>query len=390
MGRFRITTVLNTFAVTLFALAAVSLIGTLAPSEASAGTKWLCKPGNKTNPCKVGLKTTVFDTAGNSTIEKPKNAKKPKYDCFYVYPTVSEQLTVNANKQIDPEQTTIARYQAARFSENCRVFAPVYRQLTLAGIQDPGTVTQEEVDLAYNDVRAAWRTYLKKFNKGRGVVLIGHSQGTLVLGTLLAQEIEKKKSQRKKLISALIIGYNVSVKKGSDKGGTFKRIRTCDSAKQTRCVIAYSTYNAPPPVNATFGRTSVGFNELLPAGADPNDYEVACTNPSALGGGSGKLKSLYRSEPFPGTLGLVIETMFPSGVPTAATPWLTPQDHYRSECVNFDGANVLMVSPIDGAQMISPSPLFPTWGLHLVDVNLGLGNLVNIVRKQGKQYLKKH
>ena len=40
--------------------------------------------------------------------------------------------------------------------------------------------------------------------------------------------------------------------------------------------------------------------------------------------------------------------------------------------------------------MMSPSPLIPTWGLHLVDVNLGLGNLVNIVRKQGKRYLKKN
>ncbi len=31
------------------------------------------------------------------------------------------------------------------------------------------------------DVKAAWNDYLARDNKGRGVVLIGHSQGSLIL-----------------------------------------------------------------------------------------------------------------------------------------------------------------------------------------------------------------
>ncbi len=388
MGKHRIAMAVNTLAATLIAAATFSLTGTLEPSEASASTKWLCKPGAEPNPCKGSLKTTVFDTAGTSTVEKPSNASKPKYDCFYVYPTVSEQPTANANKQIDPQQTAIAEYQAARFSQTCRVYAPVYRQLTLAGINDPANVSEEEVEIAYGDVLPAWRTYLKRFNRGRGVVLIGHSQGTGMLSRLLADEIEGKNSQRKKLVSALLLGLNVTVEKGSDKGGTFERTPTCQSAKQTRCVIAFSTFNATPPANAEFGRVDTGFVEL-PSGADPSDYQVACTNPASLGGGSGKLETVYRSEPFPGTLGIGIGLMFANGVPTAPTPWLTPQAHYRGECVSANGANVLMLSSIAGAELLSPSPV-PAWGLHLVDVNIGLGNLVEIVRKQGKQYLKKN
>ena len=72
----------------------------------------------------------------------PRNAARPKIDCFYVYPTVSQQPTVNADKTIDPAQTAIAQYQAARFSKRCRVFAPMYRQVTIVGLQsdpeDPG------------------------------------------------------------------------------------------------------------------------------------------------------------------------------------------------------------------------------------------------------------
>ena len=55
-------------------------------------------------------------------------------DCFYVYLTVSDQQTLLATKAKDPEIRSIALYQAARYSQHCRVFAPVYRQVTLAGL----------------------------------------------------------------------------------------------------------------------------------------------------------------------------------------------------------------------------------------------------------------
>ena len=41
--------------------------------------------------------------------------------------------------------------------------------------------------LAYNDVLDAWNYYLKNDNGGRGVVLVGHSQGSGVLTQLITQ-----------------------------------------------------------------------------------------------------------------------------------------------------------------------------------------------------------
>jgi hypothetical protein len=367
--------------------AAILLAAVLTPSAADAKTKWLCKPGARPNPCKGSLKTTVFDTDGSSTIETAENARKPKYDCFYVYPTVSEQPTDNADKHVDPQQTAIAEYQAARYSEDCKVYAPVYRQLTLKAIGGSG-VSPKALKIAYGDVLEAWRTYLRKYNHGRGVVLIGHSQGTGMLNQLLSSEIEKKKAQRRKLISAILLGGNVTVRKGEDVGGTFKRTPLCHSKKQIGCVIAFSTYNETPPKNSLFGRTDGPF-ATVPPGADPKDYRVACTNPAALGGGSGPLETLARSEPFPGTLGVGITIMYGGPQPTADTPWLTPQDHYEGRCSRSHNANVLMLTSIDGAKVLSPSP-DATWGLHLLDGNVGLGNLVDIVRAQGKQYLKRN
>ena len=123
---------------TILALVSVAVLGT---AEASAAkTVWLCKPGLKANPCTPSLSTTVFSPTGEVLrVEHPRRVRRPKFDCFYVYPTVSDQPTLQANRRIDPELRSIALYQAARYSQDCRVYAPVYRQLTTSGILSPDT-----------------------------------------------------------------------------------------------------------------------------------------------------------------------------------------------------------------------------------------------------------
>ncbi len=63
---------------------------------------------------------------GASFVEHAKPAKKPPIDCFYVYPTVSSQFTMNANLEIGPEEKQIAIDQASRFSQT----APCTRRST--------------------------------------------------------------------------------------------------------------------------------------------------------------------------------------------------------------------------------------------------------------------
>ena len=92
---------------------AVSAAGALAlAGPAPAKTVWLCKPGQSPNPCSESLQTTVVSSDGASKVVNTKLAGRPKVDCFYVYPTVSDQATPNADLTIDPQQTAIARYQA--------------------------------------------------------------------------------------------------------------------------------------------------------------------------------------------------------------------------------------------------------------------------------------
>ncbi len=119
----------------LLACVALVIAAAVVAGAASARTVWLCQPGHSPDPCNVGLSTTVFSpTLHKLKVIDPARVKKPAIDCFYVYPTVSDQSTPLANLQIDPEERSVALYQAARYSQYCRVFAPMYRQVTLSGL----------------------------------------------------------------------------------------------------------------------------------------------------------------------------------------------------------------------------------------------------------------
>jgi Protein of unknown function (DUF3089) len=342
----------------------------LIPATAGAKTHWLCKPGKANNPCDVSLNTTLLTPTGKKLgVRHIKPARRAKFDCFYVYPTVSDQKTGVANFHIDPELRSIALYQAAYYTSECRMYAPVYRQNTLASLLGLVKPTPQETAQIYLDVRDAWRDYLRHYNKGRGVVLIGHSQGTFVLRQLITKEVDPKREVRQRLISALLLGGNVLVKKGSDVGGDFKHVRACRSRSQTGCVVAFSTFGETPPADAIFGRTS-----------EPGQ-EVLCTNPAALGGGSAKITPVQPREPFaPGTT--IAGAIGALGVPQpkVATAWGATPNAYRARC-STGAVNALVITALRGAPVFRPSPT-PSWGLHLVDANIALGNLVPLVRHQ--------
>lgn len=350
-----------------------------APAVAHADTVWLCRPGADPNPCRVSLKTTIKSFGSPKRVVKPKLPKKPPIDCFYVYPTVSEQATPIANLDIEPAETSIAGYQAARFSQVCKVYAPMYRQVTLRAILSGGSseVTPEDREIAYTDVLNAWKQYRSE-NPGRGVVLIGHSQGSGILKRLIHEQIDPSPTEREHLVSAILPGTSVAVPKGKTKGGDFTNIPVCTRNGQIGCVISFATFSKKPPKDSYFGRVRV-------APEPDGRYEAACTNPAALKGGWAKLDTLVRGKPLAGLLGAAGGILWGGNPPTAKTAWVKPKDRYKAKCMKSNGANVLMVKGIGKARKLTGSPN-PSWGLHLMDINLPLGDLIDLVRDQRKAY----
>lgn len=362
----------------LSAVVAAAALALAITATASARTVWLCQPGQSPDPCNASLATTVFSpTLHKLKVIHPARVKKPAIDCFYVYPTVSDQKTTLANLHIDPEERSIALYQAARYSQYCRVFAPMYRQVTVTALDSGNTESPKQLAIPVNDVRAAFATYLRRYNHGRGFVLIGHSQGSFVLEQLIAKDIDRKPAVRKRLVSALLFGGNVLVPDPAHPrsvGGTFQHVPACRSATQLGCVIAFSTFDQVPPPNSLFGRTNVAGEQVL------------CTNPAALGGGAANVDPVFPAQHFAsGTQTGSSITALKITQPKASTTWVSEPGAYRAQCSSAGGANVLEIHPLGGAQTPQPAP-DATWGLHLLDANVALGNLVSVVHSEIDAY----
>jgi hypothetical protein len=361
------------------------------PNDYSDAANWLCRPGKANDACSVDLTTTVVSADGKVTREPYTANPAAPIDCFYVYPTVSTDQGQNSDMSIDPAEQNVVRQQFARFGSQCRQFAPMYRQVTLAGLRTALAGSSRpalEQGLGYNDVLDAWNHYLKNDNNGRGVVLVSHSQGSYILMRLIAEQIDGKPIQSR-LISALLMGTTLPVATGKDVGGAFKNIPLCRSATQTGCAITFATFRStiPPPANTLFGQVTTP------------GMEAGCTNPAALAGGSGQLHAYLTGQ---GALiasaaaqkhqwvkeGAAVETPFVS-VPGLLSAKCASNEHanYLEITVNADPTDP-RADDVPGDLGMAGKPL-ANWGLHLVDVNLTMGNLLDIVSKQSKAFLSK-
>jgi hypothetical protein len=383
---FRTVTVAALALIGATAVASCGLAGSSAASSTTTTvgaaeqttTQWLCRPGQAKDPCVAPLAATVVPASGPRTLQSGQDAPESKFDCFYVYPTVSTEHSDNANLTVQPAEVAAAMSQASRFSQVCRVWAPMYRQRT-AGSLAKGLGADPHADaVAYDSVLSAWKDYLAHDNHGRPVIFIGHSQGAAMLIRLLASQVDPSSGLRSRTVVAILAGGNVTVPAGKTVGATFDHLPLCAASDQTACVIAYSSFPSEPPADSNFGRPGQGVS-LQSGQTQTQGVDVACVNPASIGGGSATLDPYFptaASTPPP---------------PPVTTPWVTYPDLYSGSCEQAGGATWLQVgtTTVGGRPVVTQS-LGPTWGYHADDINLTLGNLINDVRAEEAAYASRH
>lgn len=96
---------------------------------------WLCWPGKVGDACAIDMTATVIKGDGSSSVETFKADPKAPIDCFYVYPTVSNDPGVVSDMMANAEELNVVKQQLARFGSKCRIFAPLYRQFTLTALR---------------------------------------------------------------------------------------------------------------------------------------------------------------------------------------------------------------------------------------------------------------
>ncbi len=363
------------------ALAVCVLIAAAAilPSVASGAgdTTWICKPGQADDLCAGTIDGKTNPAPGEAS--EPLGYRRPKHapiDCFYLYPTQSEQPGPNSNLDKDPPIRRVVVQQARMFSTVCDVYAPMYRQVTSNGDQSS---YNDSVESAYRSARSGFKAYLRNHNDGRGFILLGHSQGAAHTARLIDEMVDGDAKLRKRFIGAIAPGANIPVPIGKAVGGMYENVPACTSAGEFGCVIAFSTYSAYPGINAAFSRLDTGYWIYPEARFDAGAYEAMCTDPGRLDGGDGTLLPLVNFD-------------YLTGVPTdgeTAAPWSAQPDFYEAGCKRRDGAHWLNISKVGlpgddrpdlGAIVASGT------NYHVPEVNLAEGNLLTIAQMQIDSY----
>ena len=208
-------------------------------------------------------------------------------DVFFVHPTTHfEKAGWNADLNHEDSKRFVEELvnpgQASAFNGCCKVYAPRYRQATLASFFPDSREGSggQALDLAYDDLQRAFDYFLQHYNQGRPFILAGHSQGALHLKRLLAERISGT-DLHARMIAAYPVGFNF---KHEEIREAFPDINVCSTPDELGCMV---TWNSMSPAANPFGDTSddVCVNPLTWNGKAASHSD----NPGAFSSNQGKL-----------------------------------------------------------------------------------------------------
>jgi hypothetical protein len=195
-----------------------------APDYAQAGA-WMAFPGRN------GMERST--PPGMVPIDE---AQAP-VDVFFIHPTTYPDNGVWNAPYDTPDSIAklnppVLLGQLSVFNGCCRLYAPHYRQASLAGLKD-----EQSVALAYSDIARAFRFFIAHESKGRPFIIASHSQGTGHAIELLQREILGTPLQDRMVAAYLIGGY---VPQDFAKIG----LPICAAPRQTGCILSWNTAKA--------------------------------------------------------------------------------------------------------------------------------------------------
>jgi pimeloyl-ACP methyl ester carboxylesterase len=292
----------------------------------------------------------------------------------------------------------------------CRLFVPVYRQVSIVqGLG--GLLINPDLGLGEMDVEQAFLAYWNTDNidrvthQHRPFIILGHSQGTWAASSLIAKHIETDPAKRAHLVSAILPGGDVQAPNaapaggGNDPNSTFQYLGAClrtspGAPMPTGCVVAYSSYDLSagthPDPGANPGRSRAA------------GHHVLCTNPAALLAGTSPDAQLGLDAYLPTQQLLDGNPLMPNGQmsllligwnfrnhPTGFTHYAT-QLQGQCESVDDSSGNASWLQVTGQTDLFPPLGSSSGLGLHVVDYNVALGDLVALAAAQSNAWLHLH
>ncbi|HJJ48923.1 MAG TPA: DUF3089 domain-containing protein [Methanocorpusculum sp.] len=142
-------------------------------------------------------------------------------DVIYFYPTVFASDATVTNSRIDDsemrkEAKDVYRHQGSAFETVGDVYVPYYRQFTGQFLMNATDILSSNdtdfttvLSLAKNDIFDALDYYFENANEKRPYILAGHSQGTMMLKSVLSEYMALHPEYYKNMIAAYGLGIAI-------------------------------------------------------------------------------------------------------------------------------------------------------------------------------------
>jgi hypothetical protein len=176
----------------------------------------------------------------SSWLAKPDDPDRFGVDIVWVYPTVLYDdpawlMDITRKNLVAGAEESVAT-EARVFSGQANLYAPLYRQMNLAGFDLAAPERDALTSYGEDDVLRALRYYLKTHNNGRPFILAAHSQGSYVLTQLLLHHWGKIGIEDQ-LIAAYLVGWSITKQNLQQNPA----LHMCAEAHETGCIISYNS-----------------------------------------------------------------------------------------------------------------------------------------------------
>ena len=150
-------------------------------------------------------------------IQTPTTSLDHKVDVFYVYPTMfgGDKKPMNMDiKDVELREAAqkVSKMQVGVFTEDCNLFAPYYRQMSMNGLRMSPDSLDIYFSTGYSDVKRAFKYYLDKLNQGRPFIIAGHSQGSMILIRLMKEMFYSIIADKRMIAADRIFSYYIRFK----------------------------------------------------------------------------------------------------------------------------------------------------------------------------------
>ena len=248
------------------------------PDYARASS-WVARPGMARNPSLWLPDGLAAAPTGNASI-------------FYIHPTTYLErdrwnAPLDAGGQTEFRTRLFVQSQASAFNAAGEVWAPHYRQAAYGAFLLGSEDAQKALNLAYQDVRAAFDYFLSQMPPDEPIILAAHSQGALHLMRLLR---ERGNQLNGRLVAAYVVGWPISATADLSSLG----FPACRSADQAGCILSWMSFGDPanPDLILDQWQKTKGAN-----GRDRRRQDILCVNPL-----TGTVSGAAPPEMNPGTL----------------------------------------------------------------------------------------